>query len=63
MSSVPQKVLLYDILQAEQRLSQAEQIHGKGSAEYQAAQRKLVRLWSMLKLMHQKEDFLQEVLS
>lgn len=62
MTRFQKRTIQNDIVQTEQRLRQIEHLYGKTSEKYETEQRKLVRLWAMLKLMHQKEAFLKEVL-
>jgi hypothetical protein len=55
--------LRYDILQTEQRLRELEQKEGKTSDSYYAEQKKLLRLWALMRMMHKKEEFISELLS
>lgn len=61
MPNTQQHALRYDIIQVEQHLRQAEELNGPDSVEFKAAQRKLLRLWAMLKMTHPKDAFLQEI--
>jgi hypothetical protein len=62
MPQVQKRTLQNDIVRIEHRLREIERHDGSDSEKYKAEQQKLVRLWAMLRLMHQKEAFLEEVL-
>lgn len=53
----------HDFLKTERRLHEIERAHGKASEEFQMAQKKLLRLWSMMRLMRTQDEFLGEILT
>jgi hypothetical protein len=61
MTPPQMRVLRNSIFQAEKNLALVATRHGKDSREYQAALRKLVQYWAVLKMSHGAEDFLAEV--
>ncbi len=57
------RVIRNDIFKTQQSLAQLEAKHGKASPEYQQALKNFARLWSVLKLTHQQNEFLEEIIS
>lgn len=61
MPKLEQRVLTYDVQQAEKHLARIAKTHEKTSAEYQNALKRFIRLWSVLRMTRSQDEFFHEV--
>jgi hypothetical protein len=61
MSKLHQQALRSEILTAARILPELREQHGRSSDHYQASLKRVVQLWSLMKMTRRREEFLAEV--
>lgn len=61
MAKIQQQVLRLDLLSAAKLLPEVRDQHGRASADYQKALKRVARLWAVLRMTRRNEEFMHEV--